>query len=126
MKHRIVTIIAAAALAITSMTATTTPAFARSNEDQTLQWVLGLLALGVILNDIGDKDKAKGHRDWRDRGWNRMRAVPEACVYPLRSNDGSRNVVSSRCLRDFGSRCREGRSRAAARRQLATHRTRVL
>ncbi len=105
MKSRLVAIVAAAGLAI----AGAAPAAALSEREQNaLSIILGAAALGLLLKEANKDDKHASRRDddWRKhgRGWNGYgyRTIPIQCSFPIRSSQGPRNVVSQRCLNQFG------------------------
>lgn len=112
--------LAIAALALS--TALPTPAAAMDSKDRRLlTLLLGAAAVGVIINEANkkksapqvtrhydddyayddDRDPYGRHRD-NDR-W-RYRTLPAECVFSLRGTHGPRDVVSSRCLGEFGMR----------------------
>lgn len=119
---RLTTGLAVAALAVS--TALPTPAAAMDAKDRRLlTLLLGAAAVGVLINETNkkkstpqvtrqyqyddgydygyghDRDPYGRHRD-NDR-W-RYRTVPAECVFSLRGTHGPRDVVSSRCLSEFG------------------------
>ena len=117
MIRRITASLAAAAIVLT--TAHPTPALAMSDKDrQLLTLLLGAAAVGVIINESQKKREEKkttvsrrdddryerGYHSWdRDKRW-RYRSVPAQCVFPIRGLRGQRDVVSARCLSEFGLR----------------------
>ncbi len=133
MKCRLIAAVTAAALALT--TATATPAMADDRSRDALKVLLGAAAIGLIVNEVS-KNKRKSQKsavpvardDYdddrqylysRDRDWHRndrgyghhkhhgkhghhARAIPSECVFAIRGHRGHRDVVSARCLREFG------------------------
>lgn len=56
-------------------------------------------------DDYRDRPFYLNGREERSQGWNhdrRRQAIPVQCVFPLRTKDGRRDVVSSRCLSNLG------------------------
>jgi len=99
MKSRIVAAVAVAALALGSITATPAAALGK-NERDALKFALGAVALGLIIKEIDDnKKKKKGKHRYGAHGG---KVIPEACVYDIRTRDGLREVVSARCVAEFG------------------------
>ncbi len=98
MKRHVIATVAAAAIALGGLGAT--PVAARSDKDEkTLALILGIGAAALIYNDI----QKKKDRKRRAQNVSEQRPViPGECVYELRLNGGSRDVVSQRCLGDFG------------------------
>lgn len=124
MFRRLTMSLAAVALALT--TALPTPAAAMSDKDrQLLTLLLGAVVVGAIVHDANKKKKKSAPqvsrnyhdhawrddddhdddwRDWRrDHRW-RNRTVPAECVFSLRGGYGRRDVVSARCLEEYGMR----------------------
>ncbi|MEZ5776891.1 MAG: hypothetical protein R3E44_00870 [Paracoccaceae bacterium] len=98
MKRNLIAAMTAAAFAISTLTAT--PAAANNKNDiSALEAILGVIALGVIVNEL-DKDKSRGGR--QNSGFSRYKVIPTACVFPVRGHKGRSDVVSSRCLRNSG------------------------
>lgn len=115
---RFTTGIAAAAVAFTTIAPL--PAAAMDDKDRkVLTLLLGAAALGVILNNA-NKDRRKqapqvtrhddDYPDYGDGYWRpghdrrHFRTVPAQCVFTLRGTRGPRDVVSGRCLEEFGLR----------------------
>ncbi len=106
MKSRLIALVAVAGLSI----AGAAPASALSEREQnTLSIILGAAALGLILKEASkDKEHASRRDDdyWRKNGrnWNgrNHRTIPAQCSFPIRGARGARNVVSERCLSQFG------------------------
>lgn len=99
MKSRIIAAVAAGAVALS--TALATPAAAWSEREQNaLAAILGALAVGAIINDL-DKDNNKRRHPPRNEPV-RARVIPGECVYQVRTNRGMRDVVSPRCMDEFG------------------------
>lgn len=127
MFRRLTASLATAALVLA--TALPTPAAAMSDKDrQLLTLLLGAAVVGAIIHDA-NKDRKKpapvsrhddrfrfddwNDRDWNDRDWRggdwrgdhrRHRTVPAECVISIRGAGGRREVVSARCLSEFGIR----------------------
>jgi hypothetical protein len=116
MKSRLIALVSAAALAFGAAA----PASALSDQDRSaLALILGAVVVGAIINDANKKKKRDDppvvtrygndgwydnrHDDDRDR-WDRKhrRAIPAQCSFQVRGNYGRRDVVSARCLSEFG------------------------
>ena len=102
MKRNLIAVMTAAAFILTSLTAT--PAVADSkNSLSTLEAILGIVALGVLVNELdGNKSKDRKHNsnDWKYK----YKVIPASCVFPVRGHKERRDVVSSHCLRNAGVR----------------------
>ncbi len=112
-KSRLIALVAATALAL----GVAAPASALNEREQNaLALILGAVALGAIINDANKKknrptvsrygndyydDDRRG--DDRDR-WHRkhQRVIPAQCSFQVRGSHGRRDVVSARCLSEFG------------------------
>lgn len=121
MKNRLIATVAAAALALTSITAT--PATALSDSERSaLTLFLGAAAVAALLNNgankrHGTQSARLGHNNYNDDGYRygkkkhhkkhsrkhrRHKMIPAQCVFPIRGANGRANVVSARCLSEFG------------------------
>ena len=117
---RLTATLAAAVLALG--TVLPAPAAAMDDKDRRLlTLLLGAAAVGVIINEA-NKNKNRpapqvahrydddsflygDDRDWRrDRHRWQHRTSPAECVLSLRGSRGPRDVVSARCLTEFGLR----------------------
>ena len=106
MKRQLIAFAAAAALALSGMVAPTT---ARADDKDALKLILGAAAIGLLLNQMNkNKHKTGVNRnpqpDWDNdyeptdyRG-----SIPGECVMDVTVNNRLREVVSQRCLREFG------------------------
>jgi len=129
MKSRLIAAATAAALALGSLSAT--PATALDSGERTaLTLLLGAAAVGLIVsnnnkrkNDVNrstvydpyyqgnngrfrrdDDHDNRFRRGFDDHDNRRFQTVPEHCQRSVRGNDGRRDVISARCLRDAGFR----------------------
>ena len=126
MKNRLIAAVTAAALALSSVVAT--PAAAMSEKDRkALTLLLGAAAVGLIISesnknkkkrqaaevarnpgygyDYRREDYGTGFRrpeEWQPGHHNRRAIVPAQCVFSIRGSHGPRDVVSSRCLSEYG------------------------
>jgi hypothetical protein len=113
---RMITLVAAAAVALTSITATPAAALGK-NEREVLGILLGLAVLGAIVNESQSNNRArsqpqtyypqpKPHRHdpppRRDRWEDRITWLPASCERTVRINRENREVVSAQCLREYG------------------------
>lgn len=104
MKRQLIAIATAAALALSGFAA---PAEARSKKNDMIKLLLGAAAVGLILNQM-NQGKAEAvtplpnPNDWNNRYPAVGRSVPAECVMDVTVNGRLREVVSSRCLREFG------------------------
>jgi len=114
-KTRLIALVSAAALALGAAA----PASALNEREQNaLALILGAVAIGAIVNDANKNNRRTPpvvsrygddrwyddrHDDGRDR-WNKKhrRAIPAQCSFQVRGNYGRRDVVSARCLSEFG------------------------
>jgi len=120
--NRLTAAATALALGLGAITASATPALARSNDDDVLKWILGLGAAAVILHEI-DKNKPNtpvtrqqypnnyryydyDTRRYQEQERNRYqtRTLPQNCLIQVRSQNGRRDVVSGNCLKREMSR----------------------
>ncbi|MGB3313912.1 MAG: hypothetical protein WBB85_05835 [Albidovulum sp.] len=109
MKKQMIAAITAIALTLTSAAAT--PAAAQERGNDALKVLLGAAAIGLLISqankDKRSKEKAKVTRRQPYDGWNHRkdkvrhnnRRIPAQCVFAVRGHD----VVSSRCLQEFGA-----------------------
>lgn len=108
-KTRLIALVSAAAIALGAAA----PASALDDRDA-LRLILGAAALGLIINEAS-KDKrrpAPNATRYYNNGWwydddyrrpsRRPALIPAECTFPIRTNNGPRNVVSARCLNEFG------------------------
>ena len=119
MKNRLIAIATAASLVLSS--AIVTPAAAMSDRDrQALTLLLGVAAVGLIINESNKKKRRReaevqrSYNDDRDIYWDsdrnrrksherlRNRNIPAQCVFSVRGRKGPRDVVSSRCMNEYG------------------------
>jgi len=120
LKTSIIAIVTAAAVALGAVA----PAAAMTQQEKNaLALILGAVAAGVVvdkvINDRNDDKRRKqqnadpyGYDDnyyYEDHRWpgDRMkkrnqRVIPAECVFQIRHDDRRRDVVSPRCLNDFG------------------------
>ncbi|HQU67032.1 MAG TPA: hypothetical protein PLI43_02410 [Albidovulum sp.] len=120
LKTRIIAIVTAASVALGAVA----PAAAMTQQEKnTLALILGAVAAGVVVDKvINDKNDEKrrnrenadpyryddsyfydDHKWPGDRNSKRNRQViPAECVFQIRHDDRRRDVVSPRCLNDFG------------------------
>lgn len=120
LKTRLAALVAAAALAFGAVA----PAAAMTSDElAALLMLLGRGSSGIETGQPPQQFYLRSGRDNWDRndnrdypfylnggndrwqGWNHDRRrllIPAECVFPLRTSDGRRNVVSTRCLSDFG------------------------
>lgn len=105
---RMIALTAAAALALTAVTATPAAAWGKS-EQKALGAIVGLAILGTILNEAS-KGNARpappptyrpappSPPRWEDRTtW-----LPGSCLREVRLSSGKHDVLSAQCLRDEG------------------------
>ncbi|PPB79630.1 hypothetical protein LV82_02646 [Albidovulum inexpectatum] len=116
MKRMMISALAAIAVAMAGLAPA--PALSADRNQEALGVLLGAAAIGLLINEISkDNDKKKvsksgstqtrrlddwkteSHRDKRP-GRYHPRAIPAACVFPV----GGRDVVSARCMEEFGVR----------------------
>jgi hypothetical protein len=118
---RMIALTAAAAIALTGITATPAAALDK-NAREFLGVLLGMAVLGAVINEA-NKGNARpqpqpqprrapppntnwGNNGWNDNhnnGWeNRATWLPGKCLRTVRLNSGNREVVSAQCLRDEG------------------------
>lgn len=118
MKSRLIATVTAAALAMT--TAFSTPALADDRSKDALKVLLGAAAIGLIVSEVNKNKRKKKQEaaqvrrfdDLHDGDWKREskygrknRVIPSECVFSIRGDRGDRgrrDVVSARCLREFG------------------------
>ncbi|MCB2136374.1 MAG: hypothetical protein KDE08_10585 [Rhodobacteraceae bacterium] len=119
MKNRLIAAITATAIAMTS--AMSTPALADSKTDkQVLTLLLGAAALGILLNESKKNDRLattplpddryvppfQRDHDYDREGswmkWHKKRLLPSRCAYQMRNKYNHGEVVSYRCLADYG------------------------
>lgn len=106
MKRQLIAFATATALALSGFAA---PAEARNKKNDMIKLLLGAAAVGLILNQMNQgKAEAVTPRPKPDDWNNRYpypavgRSVPAECVMDVTVNGRLREVVSSRCLREFG------------------------
>lgn len=105
MKRPLIAFATAAALVLSGFTA---PAEARSKNNDMIKLLLGAAAVGLILNQM-NQGKAQPvvprpePNDWDDdyQYPSAARKIPSECVMDVTVNGRLREVVSSRCLREF-------------------------
>jgi hypothetical protein len=95
MKNRLITAVAAAAVAVSGMSATPAAAWGEK-EQNALALILGLGVAGAILNDMEDGK----HRPKPTPA--RYKVIPSECVYEVKTRKGYRDVVSKSCVAEFG------------------------
>lgn len=111
---------ALAAIAVTMAGLAPAPALSADKNQEALGVLLGAAAIGLLINEISkDDDRKKASKsgaaqtrrldDWKTEthrdGWRRKyhpRTIPAACVFPV----SGRDVVSARCMEEFGVRSR--------------------
>lgn len=104
MKRQLIAFATATALALSGLAA---PAEAKSKKNDVIKLLLGAAAVGLILNQM-NQGKAQAvtpqpyPNDWNNRYPAVGRSVPAECVMDVTVNGRLREVVSSRCLREFG------------------------
>lgn len=109
MKRQMIAFAAATAVALSGLAA---PAEAKNKKNDMVKLLLGAAAVGLLLNQM-NQGKAQavtplpGPQDWTsgDDGYPYpavARSVPAECVMDVTVNGRLREVVSSRCLREFG------------------------
>ncbi|PKP74170.1 MAG: hypothetical protein CVT84_09785 [Alphaproteobacteria bacterium HGW-Alphaproteobacteria-6] len=119
MKSRLIAAATAAALALGSLSATPAAALDRG-ERTALTLLLGAAAVGLIVsnnnkrkNDVNRNtvydpyyqgNNGRFRRGFDDHDNRRFQSVPQHCQRSVRGNDGRRDVISARCLRDAGFR----------------------
>ncbi|MCY1126529.1 hypothetical protein OU426_06660 [Frigidibacter sp. RF13] len=111
MKRQMISLAAAAALALSGMAAP-----ARAEDKDVLKLLLGAAAVGLLINQV-NKNKNKTDRvtrnpypyvgdDWTyqgdDRNHKKARYIPSECVMDVTVGGRLREVVSARCLKEFG------------------------
>ncbi|MGB3148114.1 MAG: hypothetical protein WBA91_10215 [Paracoccaceae bacterium] len=109
MKRQFTAFVTAAALAMATVTAQ--PVLAKDQTAQDISKVLlGAAIIGLILNESKKNNRSTTTSraravDWDD-GYSkkriRARTVPAECLMDVRINNRLREVVSSRCMREFG------------------------
>lgn len=106
MKRQMIAFATAAALALSGIAA---PAEAKSKKNDVIKLLLGAAAIGLVLNQLNQgKAQAVTPRpdpdDWdNNHSYPAVeRSVPAECVMDVTVNGRLREVVSSRCLREFG------------------------
>ncbi len=112
MKRQLTAFVTIVALALAG--AAGTPAEARDkNSDDVIKLLLGAAAVGLLLNQLnkGKPAKAMPRRgmtyqdDWDGAGYgqnSRRAQVPAECVLVVTVNGSNREVVSARCMKEFG------------------------
>ena len=108
-KTRLIALVSATAIALGAAA----PASALDDRDA-LGLILGAAALGLIITEA-NKDKRRSapnvtryddgywyDDDYRQRPSRRHALIPAECAFKVRTHDGPRNVVSARCLNEFG------------------------
>lgn len=122
MKSRLIATVTAATLAFTSALAT--PVFADDRSKDALKVLLGAAAIGLVINEVNKNKRKKEqqqaaqtrrHDEWQDERWkrpskygHRNRWIPAECVFSIRGDDRRRghdrrsDVVSARCLNEYG------------------------
>lgn len=106
MKRQMIAFATAMAVALSGFAA---PAEAKSKKNDVIKLLLGAAAVGLILNQMNQgQARAVTPRPDPD-DWNNgnpypavARTVPAECVMDVTVNGRLREVVSSRCLREFG------------------------
>lgn len=107
MFRKLTATLAAAAVALTGITAT--PAFAiGEREEDILKLMLGAGAIALLVDRANDKKRQADHNRYRHdyRHDARGRIIPGECVFDVRTRDGRRNVVGKRCVEQSGFRGR--------------------
>ncbi|MEZ5886171.1 MAG: hypothetical protein R3D56_04740 [Paracoccaceae bacterium] len=110
MKRQMISLAAAAALALSGMAA---PVEAKDNND-VLKLLLGAAAIGILLNQANKGRAAPVTRysyPYTGNGWNygdddwkrkKTKFIPAVCVMDVTVGGRLREVVSARCLKEFG------------------------
>lgn len=110
MKHRITAAIAAAAIALTAA------APVRADSNDALKLALGAVGVGLLVHELDKKNREEAATvvddrwsdDWtsRNRYDNSFRKkgkiIPAQCIFDGKIRGRWREVVSSRCMTDFG------------------------
>lgn len=109
MKRQMISLAAAAALALSGMAA---PVEAKDKD--VLKLLLGAAAVGLLINQLNKAQAAPVARnpypypdyDWTyrgdDRKYKRSHFIPSECVMDVTVGGRLREVVSARCLKEFG------------------------
>lgn len=113
LKTRLIASVTAIAIALGAAA----PASAMTDSDRNaLALILGAVALGTILNQQdkgGVRTPAPVTRHPNDYwygqkpNWNgngRVPVIPAQCTFPVRGASGTKEVVTEKCLREFGMR----------------------
>jgi hypothetical protein len=114
-KSRLIALVAATALAFGAAA----PASALNEREQNaLALILGAVAIGAIINDANKNtnrptvsrygnsywydDRYDDDRGHRYKNKKHRHVIPAQCSIQIRSSRGTRDVVSARCLSEFG------------------------
>lgn len=116
MKHRITAAIVAAAIAIT------TAAPARADNNDLLKMTIGAIGVGLLVHELDKKNREEirnaSDNEWSDDRWSNERRpydgygsayrhkgkiIPAQCVFDGKVRGRWREVVSSRCMSEFGA-----------------------
>lgn len=108
MKRQMIAFATATAIALSGLAA---PAEAKKKNNDMVKLLLGAAAVGLLLNQL-NQGKAQAVAPLPGNGWTNgnngypypsvARTVPAECVMDVTVNGRLREVVSSRCLREFG------------------------
>ncbi|WP_284165130.1 hypothetical protein [Frigidibacter sp. SD6-1] len=108
MKRQMISLAAAAAVALSGMAAP-----ARAEDKDVLKLLLGAAAVGLLINEINKNKKTapvarspypEGDPWQKPDSWKRKKAhyIPSECVMDVTIGGRLREVVSARCLKEFG------------------------
>ena len=124
MTRKLIATIAAAAIALSGLTATPAAAL---DDREVVKLLLGAAAVGVLVNELNKKNKKeiaaenayrnntsyryddnryddnrydnnRYDNNSRSSRANRNRVIPQACVFDIRTRNGYRDVVSGHCV----------------------------
>jgi hypothetical protein len=98
MQSRIITVIAAAAIGLTGLTATPAAAWGEK-EQNALALILGL---GVAATIIHEAEKSKKRKPQTPVSAPARKVIPGECVYDINTSAGRKSVVSRSCVTEFG------------------------
>lgn len=110
MKHRITAAIAAAAIALTAA------APVRADSNDALKLALGAVGVGLLVHELDKKNREEAATvvddrwsdDWTSRNRyddsfrKKGKIIPAQCIFDGKIRGRWREVVSSRCMTDFG------------------------
>lgn len=99
--------LSAGLLALTLAVSPMTAAPARADVEDVAVTLLGLAALVALVNELDDDGRKKKSKRDRDRDRHRYsysNTIPGHCVLRLDTHRGTRDVVTSHCLKSAGMR----------------------